>query len=206
MDFDADDLDAEENDFYSGYTPSEYAWIYIVIDIRDMNLSKIGLTTKKSPLARVSEGKTYNPFLMLFATYELSKCTYGVSSKELSDIERYIHDRFVFGNPIRHLYTRGKSEWFYIPPQHAESQIDWIIAKRNFSVDGKKLFTFYEGDHNHGGIHVPRMRKIKKIYRPLPDDFRATAEASGIDFHYYAEFYNFLIDYHAQSPAEKIYL
>jgi len=48
-DFDADEEIVQPNDHYSSHPLSEYGWIYITADIRDMTISKIGLTTKKTP-------------------------------------------------------------------------------------------------------------------------------------------------------------
>ncbi|QPQ23106.1 hypothetical protein [Lonsdalea populi] len=68
------------------YPTLEHAWLYIAIDIRDLSICKIGLTTKKHPQLRLNEGRTYNPFLELYAIYELSATTWGCSQKELNDI------------------------------------------------------------------------------------------------------------------------
>jgi hypothetical protein len=54
---------ASQNPHYAHYPTIPNAWIYIAIDIRDMNMCKIGLTTKEDPLKRISEGRTYNHFL-----------------------------------------------------------------------------------------------------------------------------------------------
>jgi hypothetical protein len=203
--FDADEVIAEPNDYYEAHARSEFAWLYIAVDIRDMGLSKIGLTTKKTPEQRLAEGKTYNPFIVLFATYELSKLTNGISSFELRKIEGYIHRRS-FANPVLHLNTGRNSEWFYMDPESAESEVDRMLAKRGFTVEGKNLYTYYDGDHNFNGIYVSRMRQIKKIYRPFPEDFYDMAESLELPRRYYREYLDYLEEYHSKSPTEKVYL
>lgn len=203
--FDADEEPAEINDYYDAYPRSEFAWLYIAADIRDMKISKIGLTTKKAPEQRLAEGKTYNPFIMPFATYELSKLTNGISRFELREIEGYIHRRS-FADPVLHLYTGRNSEWFYMHPEVAESEVDRMLAKRGFTVGGKRLYSFYEGDHNYNDIYVSRMRQIKKIYRPFPEDFNDMVGDLGLPRRYYEEYLNYLIDYHSRPPKDKVYL
>ncbi|ALN20064.1 hypothetical protein [Ectopseudomonas mendocina] len=203
--FDADEELAEINDYYGEYPRSEFAWLYIAVDIRDMEISKIGLTTKKSPEQRLAEGKTYNPFIVLFATYELSKTTNGISRFELGEIEGYIHRRS-FADPVLHLYTGRSSEWFYMHPDLAESEVDRMLAKRGFTVEGKRLYSFYEGDHNHNGIYVSRMKRIKKIYRPFPEDFNNMAKDLRLPKKYYQEYLDYLLDYHSRDFKDKSYL
>lgn len=205
MIFDADDERVEPNDYYSAYPSTEHAWIYIAVDIRNMNITKVGLTTKEQPKKRIAEGKAYNPFITLFTTYELSKCTYGVSRQELSDIEKNIHNRSVFGEPIKHLFTRRDSEWFHLDPEEAEYQVDSILAKRGFSVDGKSLYASSECDISFHGIHVPRMRKIKTAFRPDAREFHDMARASEIPYSYYRDYYTFLEEYHSRPAHEKPY-
>ena len=203
--FDADEEFAEINDYYDEYPRSEFAWLYIAVDIRDMGISKIGLTTKKTPEQRLAEGKTYNPFIVLFATYELSKITNGISRFELGEIEGYIHRRS-FADPVLHLYTGRNSEWFYMHPDSAESEVDRMLAKRGFTVGGKRLYSFYEGDHNHNDIYVSRMKQIKKIYRPFPEDFNDMVENLGLPSKYYREYLDYLVDYHSRDFKDKAYL
>lgn len=203
---DFDDEKASQNSYYAQFPASEYAWLYIVVDIRDMGLAKIGLTTRESPEKRVAQGKTYNPFLSLFTTYELSRCTFDTSKKELCDIESYIHGKSVFGDPVRHLSSSKNSEWFFIEPEEAEHQIDWILAKRGFAVDGKALWSASQKDVKYNSIAVDRMKKIKKIYRPFPDDFYRIAEASRIPFNLYKSYYSYLTDFHQRGADGKIYL
>ncbi|WLH36086.1 hypothetical protein PSH79_02020 [Pseudomonas sp. FP2196] len=203
--FDSDEEIAEQNDHYAAYPLSEHGWLYIVADIRDMSISKIGLTTKKTPEQRLAEGKTYNPFIVLFATYNLSKLTYGISKVELKDIEGYIHRRS-FADPVMHLYTGRNSEWFYMHPETAELEVDRMLAKRGFSVGGKYLYSSYEGDHNHNGIYASRMREIKTIYRPFPRDFEEMVADLGTPKIYYQSYLDYLKDYHLRSHRDKIYL
>lgn len=204
MDNDMDELTVTQNSYYADFEPSKFSWLYIAIDIRDMSMAKIGLTTKATLERRIAEGKTYNPFLVLFATYELSRCTFGVSVKELNDIEQYIHNRF--RNPVKHLYTGRNSKWFYVAPEDAESQIDWYLAKRAFSVDNGPLYTFWEGENNRHGVDIEQMKKIKRIYRPFPVNFDIMARDAGMEFVHYADYYDYLEEYHSRSAGDKVYL
>lgn len=206
MYYDFDDEAASQNEYYSKYPVLEHAWLYIAVDVRDMNLAKIGLTRRKSPQHRISQGKTYNPFLTLFASYELSKCTFGSSQQELDDIEGYIHSRHVFGDPIKHLYTGRKSEWFFIHPEEAERQIDWILAKRGFAVDNKALYSHDIRHQKFNGIAVERMKKIKTIYRPNAFAFSEMADEANIPFDLYRPYYDYLCDFHQRDDDGKIYL
>ncbi|EPN3958437.1 hypothetical protein ACPUEJ_20070 [Vibrio tubiashii] len=200
------DESAEENEYYADYPKIENAWLYIAIDIRDMTTAKIGLTTNANPLKRLSQGKTYNPFLMMFTTYELSRCTFGISKEELSDIESYLHGKGTFGGAIRHLSSGRKSEWFHIHPDRAENQVDMLITKRGFSVDGEYLFATGVGYKKYGEIMPERMRKIKTIFRPIPKEFINKATSVGIKPDQYKNYVEFLEEFHARDPDGKIYL
>lgn len=206
MDFTPKEEKAEQNDYYAKYPLLLNAWIYIAIDIRHMKISKIGLTTVKHPIYRLSQGKTYNPFLKLFSTYELSKCTYGMSQKELNDIEKYIHRRSIFGSPINHLLSKKKSEWYLIDPEAAEMQVDWLFAKRGFSVDGYYLYTYFEGVETYGDVVIERMKKIKKIYRPNPNDFLTEIKRCNIPLDLVQNYYNYLVAFHKDDRVDKAYL
>jgi hypothetical protein len=197
---------ASQNEYYAVYPTLDFAWIYVAVDIRNLSLCKVGLTTAKSPHKRISQGKTYNPFLRLFSIYELSKCTFGISKKELYDIEQYIHKRSIFGEPLLHLDSNRKSEWFLMDPEEAEMQIDWLFAKRGFAVDGKHLFTYYNDVKTHGDVVIDRMKKIKTIYRPLPDEFLTTAESCNIPLDLYREYYELLVNFHKSESPDKAYL
>lgn len=197
----------EVNPVYAGYPLKEYGWIYIAIDMRDMSFSKIGLTTKETPSRRISEGRTYNPFLTLFTTYELAKCTFGISREELSAIEGYIHNRgSAFGPPLKHLDSGRDSEWFQIRPDHAESQVDWIIAKRGFTVDNEELYEYYDGPNNRNGISVRSMRKIKKIIRPTLIDMYNLAQAAGYDVGLIKPYLDYLKEFHAWGNPDQVWL
>ncbi|MDD2033190.1 GIY-YIG nuclease family protein [Pseudomonas sp. E141] len=205
MGFDSDDEPAERSEYYAACPPSPHAWLYIAVDVRDMGIAKIGLTTKRTPEMRIAEGRTYNPFLVLFTTYDLARCTWGTSAKELADIERYIHRRAVFGTPIGHLATGRSSEWFRIHPEQAESIVDAMLAKRGFSVGERYLYSSYDGPDVFDQIRVSRMREIKTVYRP---SLRAVIDDSinaGIPDEYYREYYNFLRAYHSRPQAERPY-
>lgn len=203
--FDLDDFPATQNEYYARFPRIDYGWIYIAIDIRDLHLTKIGRTTRERPESRIAQGRTYNPFLMLFTTYDLSKCSSGISQKELNDIEGYIHNRSVFGAPIGHLTSRRESEWFRMHPEAVENEIDAILAARGFRVDGKTLFNYYNDANNLNDIHVPRMRKIKKIFRPYTENLCAVADRCGIPFALYKPYYDYLYEYHSGPEANKRY-
>lgn len=201
-----DYLTSSQNDYYSQYPSSPYGWIYVAIDIRDMSKSKIGLTTKEEPQKRVNEGKTYNPFLSLFVVYNLSLCSWGISRQELNDIESYIHNRSVFGNPIKHLYTKRDSEWFHIHPAEAEFQNDWILAKRGFSVDEQPLYTYEPSDPRLNNINVELMKKIKTINKPTPHWMYDHAFELGMDAMEIDSYLEYLESFHREGNPFKVYL
>lgn len=206
MKFTPEEEKSEQNEYYENYPVLSNAWIYVAIDIRHMNMSKVGLTTAEHPKKRLSQGTTYNPFLKLFSTYELSKCTYGMSQKELSDMEKYIHRRAVFGEPFNHLQSKRKTEWFLMEPESAETQIDWFLAKRGFSVDGYYLFTYFEGVETYNEVVIERMKKIKKIYRQHPKDFLSEIEQCNIPLDLVQDYYNYLNTFHKEDRADKAYI
>ncbi|MGP2446585.1 hypothetical protein [Pantoea ananatis] len=201
---------ASINEDYSDFPSIPNAWIYIAIDIRDMNMCKIGLTTKENPFKRISEGKTYNPFLELFTTYQLSACTWGCSQKELNDIEHYFHGRNTFGGAIKHSKTLRDSEWFFNDPEDAEWQIDWMLAKRGFSVRGWHLFEIYDREDRDqqrlNNINVDAMKEIKTIYRPQAEDYKNRALLAGFKEYQFASYIKFLSDFHSGDEIRKIYL
>lgn len=201
---------ASRNSHYSSFPQLPNAWIYIAIDIRDMNLCKIGLTTKPHPRLRIGEGKTYNPFLELFTIYELSACTWGCSQEELNDIESYFHSRATFGGAIKYPSTMRDSEWFFTAPYEAEFQIDWMIAKRGFSVDGWCLYeTCERKDRDQkrlNNINVEGMKRIKTIFRPDPCEYISKAASAGMQPYQYQYYVNYLRKYHNGDWIDKIYL
>ncbi|HCZ8661477.1 TPA: GIY-YIG nuclease family protein [Citrobacter braakii] len=165
-----------------------------------MNMCKIGLTTKEDPLKRINEGKTYNPFLELFATYQLSACTWGCSQQELNDIENYFHHRATFGGAIKHVRTQRDSEWFFNDPEEAEHQIDWMLAKRGFSVRGWSLYEIYiredRDQEKLNYVNVDALKEIKTIFRPEPYEYKSRALAAGLRDYQFADYFNFLFDFH----------
>lgn len=195
------------NPAYAGCPVIKHGWIYIAVDMRDLSLSKIGLTTKQSPMLRIAEGRTYNPFLTLFTTYDLARCTFGISKRELCDIEGYIHRRgSEFGAPLKHFDSGRDSEWFNIRPDHAESGVDWILAKRGFSVDNERLNEFCDSENNRNGISIRAMRKIKKIYRPKPSSVEYIAVMAGYDEHQIRPYLSYLEEFYAPGHADQIWL
>lgn len=196
----------EINPAYKDYPTKKSGWIYIAIDMRDLELSKIGLTTKEEPNRRIAEGRTYNPFLTLFTTYQLARCTFGISQRELIDIEGYIHGRSAFGAPLRHLDSGRDSEWFQMHPDEAEGQVDWILAKRGFSVDHEKLYEVFESPNNWNGLNLRAMRKIKKVYRPFPENVEYLAHSAGYDVRQIRPYLDYLAHFHDQDNPNKIWL
>lgn len=194
------------NPAYEQYPTKEYGWIYIAIDMRDLCFSKIGLTTKEAPSRRIAEGRTYNPFLTLFTTYELARCTFGISQRELSDIEAYIHGRSAFGYPLKHLDSGRDSEWFQMRPDHAEEQVDWVLAKRGFSVDHEALYEVYNNSNNRNGINVRTMRKIKKVYRPFPADIQHLAQSAGYDVRLIRSYLDYLEEFYSRGHPDQVWL
>ena len=196
----------ESNPFYKDFSTIEYGWIYIAVDMRDMSLCKIGLTTKGNPDRRIAEGRTYNPFLTLFTTYELGRRTFGISQKELSDIERYIHHKSIFGGSLKHIGSGRDSEWFQVRADYAEHQVDWILATRGFTVDKEGLFDYYESPNNKNGINVRVMRKIKKVIRPRPVDVWALVESAGYSGQRIKPYTDYLNEFHAPGNTNQVWL
>lgn len=204
---------ADQNDHYSHYDLLDHAWLYIAIDTRNLEICKIGLTSKIHPRMRVGEGKTYNPYLELFATYELSATTWGCSKKELHDIEGYIHNKRVFGQALKYPSTLRDSEWFPTHPAEAEGQVDWILAKRGFSVQGWTLFDTgmrpnltEEQSIRINEVHFEALREIKTIFRPYPDEYLCRALDSGMTENQIEGYLDYLDKFHAGDWVTKIYL
>lgn len=198
---------AEVNPAYGEYPTLLSGWIYIAIDMRDLRFSKIGLTTRETPEKRIADGRTYNPFLALFTTYELAKCTFGISVRELRDIEGYIHRRgSAFGPPLGHIISARDSEWFQIRADHAEMQVDWILAKRRFSVENEALYDVYEGPHSLNGINIETMRKIKKVYRPSVPDMRRRVNSAGYDASLIAPYLAYLEEFYSPGNPGQAWL
>lgn len=86
----------EPNPVYKDCPIKKHGWIYIAVDMRDLSFSKIGLTTEEEPARRVAQGRTYNPFITLFTTYELGRSTFGISQQELNAIEGNLHRRWAY--------------------------------------------------------------------------------------------------------------
>lgn len=197
----------EVNPAYADFPTIQFGWIYIAVDMRDLCFSKIGLTTKQSPHRRVAEGRTYNPFITLFTTYELARCTFGISREELRDIESNIHGRgAVFGQPRRHIDSGIDSEWFNIFPSHAESQVDWTLARRGFSVDHEALYAISDDNQSKDGVHIQTMRKIKRVYRPLAADVRRRVESAGYDARLVAPYLTYLEQFHTPGHPDQVWL
>ena len=188
---------ASPNEFYEHEPTINAAWLYIAVDIRDMRMVKVGLTTRDNPQDRILQGRTYNPFITLFAAYDLSKNTFGISKKELSDMEDRMHTRAIFGEPLKHINSGRSSEWFFIDPDEAEFQMDTNLAKRGFSVDGYSLFTHQAGYEKYNDIAIWRMKQIKSIFKPKPEEFQMLAEHRGIPFEIYKPYYDYLVGFHS---------
>lgn len=204
---DSERIISDINPAYAGQRPLAAGWIYIAVDMRDLRFTKIGLTTKDSPAQRISEGRTYNPFLTLFTTYELAKCTFGISAKELRDIEGYIHRRgSAFGPSLGHIASGRKSEWFRIRADNAERQVDWILAKRAFSVDREALYDVYDGPHSLNGVNIPTMRKIKSIYRPEARALAHNVMRAGYDADLIAPYLRYLEEFYRPGNPDQAWL
>ena len=133
------------------------AWIYIAIDIRDLSICKIGLTTGIEAYVRIKQGTTSNPFYLLFTSYDLSMV--GISKKELYDLERYLHRKIEDG--IRIVSSGSYSEWFELHPLKAESWIDSYICNA-FDLDGFSL------QNEDGEVDYSLLNSFKEAFRPHP--------------------------------------
>lgn len=122
------------NNIYQGHPYIPNAWLYIAIDVRDLSICKVGITTMKSPFDRVSGRSTENPFYCLYNSYNLGKI--GISKKELMDFEKYMHRKFA--SRVKFIGTSTPSEWLTVGPIEAEGQIEHYIANA-FSSDELSL-------------------------------------------------------------------
>ncbi|NMM29232.1 MAG: hypothetical protein HHJ12_18635 [Glaciimonas sp.] len=156
------------------------AWIYIAIDISNLSKCKIGLTTMNNPGDRVKRGVTANPFYRLFNSYDLSKI--GVSKKELTDFERYLHRKVGCRIPMNG--SGEMSEWIYETPFNTEKEIEFHIANC-FHCDGKSLLDEY------GKVDYQIINQLSVKNRPSPEHI--------VDLYQYEtckEYVDYLIHYH----------
>jgi hypothetical protein len=50
------------------------------------------------------------------------------------------------------------------------------------------------------------MKKIKTIFRPLPEEFETQAENCNMPFELYKDYYNLLVNFHNSKSPAKAYL
>ncbi|WP_155279876.1 hypothetical protein [Alteromonas macleodii] len=156
------------------------AWIYIAIDIRDLSICKIGLTTAVSPWQRIQQGTTSNPFYLLFNSYNLS--IVGISKKELQDLERYLHRKIERRIPI--VSSGSVSEWVESHPLQAENWIDSYISN-SFELNGFSL------QNEHGEVNYSLFNKVKEVCRPDPSSI-----TRAVRYEQCQEYVDYLIWYH----------
>lgn len=160
----------------------QHAWIYIAIDIRNLNICKIGLTTKENPYDRIKQGATSNPYYILFNCYDLSKL--NISLQELCDFEKYLHRKLGFR--IKNVATGNNSEWLEITPFYAEKELEYRIGNSfRFGND-----SFLDED---GEVDSNVMNEIKFTFRPDPLDFSCR---SFLNYDDCKEYIDYLMDYH----------
>ncbi|HCH6293777.1 GIY-YIG nuclease family protein [Vibrio sp. J2-3(2022)] len=166
------------------------AWVYIAIDVTNLNRCKVGITTRENPMLRIRDGYTSNPFYILFNCYELSKLK--ICHKELRMFERYLH-RKLSGSRISIIGTGNQSEWLRISPFQAEAEVDYYVCN-NFDFNGQRSF-----DEN-GNIKKEILGMVKHEIRPEP--FYLTVN-SNIFYEDCKEYIDFLMDYH-KYPKEPL--
>lgn len=168
-----------------------HAWLYIAIDIRNLRQCKIGITTRESPITRIREGRTSNPYYLLFTAYNLSEMI--ASRSELENFER--HAREKVGTPVFRVASGNNSEWRYEDPRSAELVIEHLIIN-SFQKNGNILF-------DEDGLPNPaEFSSIKHPYRPDPFGF---SDISNLNYNECKEYIDFLMDFH-NYPAKPINL
>lgn len=167
------------------------AWLYIAIDIRNFRQCKIGITTRQNPHERILEGRTSNPFYLLFTAYNLAYL--NVEKEELGRFERYVRGKI--GYPVYRVASGNLSEWRDEDPRNAELVIDHHIIN-SFTHDGKILFD------EDGMPCAEEFCKIKFPYRPDPFGL---SEISNLNYDQCKEYIDFLMNYH-NYPVDPIQL
>jgi hypothetical protein len=141
--------------YYLNYPLIPFAWIYIAIDVRHLDICKVGITQQPEARFRVAGNDTANPFYTLFNSYDMAGI--GISKKELLDFEDYLHRKIAPRIPM--IGTGTSSEWIMMSPFEATKEIEYHIG-RGFSVPG---FMNEDGDIQYENIHRYRCE-----YRPNP--------------------------------------
>jgi len=141
--------------YYDKYPLIKSAWIYIAIDVRHMNICKVGITQQVEARYRVKGANTANPFYTLFNSYDMAGI--GISKRELLDFEDYLHRKMALRIPM--IGTDGYSEWLIMSPFNAAEEIEYRIG-RGFSEPG---FMNEDGD-----ILYENIRKYRHEHRPNP--------------------------------------
>ena len=157
---------------YESEPTLKYAWIYIAIDIRHLDICKIGLTIQKNPLTRIKRLSTANPYFELFNSYDMTY--FNISKRELYNLEKYFHKKL--GTNIYNL-NGNKTEWLRITPFEAEIEIDDYINN-----------TFKEYDDQ---TDIISNIKIENRPDPLPYVLITNNE-----YHDNKEYIDYLMQYH----------
>lgn len=170
---------------------ANHAWLYIAVDIRNLTECKIGITTRQNPQIRIREGRTSNPFYLLFTAYNLTPL--NVDASELKKFERHVRKKV--GQPVWRVASGNESEWRYEDPRNAELVIDHHIIN-TFTYNGKNLFD------EDGMPSNEEFQDIKHPYRPDPFGLW---EISNLNYDQCREYIDFLMDYH-KYPIEQVRL
>ena len=160
----------------------QYAWLYIAIDIRNLEMCKVGITTRETPIQRINEGRTTNPFYLLFNSYDLSK--FKLTRKKLMNFERFVQQRL--GASVSRIVSGSNSEWIRTTPFNAEQEIDYRIAN-DFSSDDELLFD------EDGEILEEKFKEIKYPYRPDPFNLSVS---SNLNYEECKNYIDYLMDHH----------
>ncbi|ELR8729983.1 GIY-YIG nuclease family protein [Vibrio harveyi] len=175
------------NDPYYGLPILTCAWLYIAIDVRDLSICKIGITTRENPIDRLRECRTSNPFYSFFNCYDMARL--NISMRELLDLERYLLRKL--GVRLNHIGTGNASEWVRISPCFAEKEIDYIICN-NFDFHENSMI---DEDGNPDEKYLGEFK-----YKVRPDPFGLFIN-SFVRYEDCQDYYDFLMDYH-EYPEE----
>lgn len=118
-------------------------WIYVLMTSSDYHRFKVGVT-KNSPVLRVNQLKTGDPFIDLQVAYFIPALL-----GRLAKIETFLHARL--GRRIR-FHNDGLSEWFRGEPQDAWMLVESILKEMGCTVTDyfqpgeEKVTRFWYGD------------------------------------------------------------
>jgi len=104
----------------------QHAFLYIAIDMRHMDMCKIGLTTQQDPSDRIRAGITSNPYYAAYNIYDLR--SRGITITELRALENYVRRKSP-GQVIHHFMSDCESEWIEEAPWTVAPDAEYFMAR-----------------------------------------------------------------------------